>query len=147
MYTTFWFTGINITSINTTSLVISSSMNHTPDMMPSCGSKAALVKFKGRHEDVKKFWKNVQGILSGELPRTSILSYPCSLLYSLFHLSLFSIPTPSIFTGSISIDCDHYGDVVDSQPQNLWVLQAEIILSIGPPYFPLQLCKGNYQEP
>jgi hypothetical protein len=34
--------------------------------------------------------------------------------------------------------CKGSHDVVDSQPQNLQVLQAEIILSIGPPYFPLQ---------
>jgi hypothetical protein len=32
-------------------------MNHTPDMMPPCGSKAAPAKFKGSYEDVKKFLK------------------------------------------------------------------------------------------
>jgi hypothetical protein len=45
------------TSQETSSLVILSSMNHTPHMMPSCGSKVAPAKFKGSHEDVKKFLK------------------------------------------------------------------------------------------
>jgi hypothetical protein len=46
-----------LTSQETSSLVISSSMSHTLDMMPSCGFKAAAAKFKGSHEDVKKFSK------------------------------------------------------------------------------------------
>jgi hypothetical protein len=32
-------------------------MNHTPDMMPSYGSKGAPSKFKGSYEEVKKFLK------------------------------------------------------------------------------------------
>jgi hypothetical protein len=38
------------------------------------------------------------------------LSRELSLFHSLtFYSYLLSIPTPSIFTGSISIDCDRYG--------------------------------------
>jgi hypothetical protein len=45
------------TSQETNNLLISSSINYTPDMMPSCGFKAVPAKFKGSHEDVKKFLK------------------------------------------------------------------------------------------
>jgi hypothetical protein len=50
------------TSQETSSLTTSSSMNHMPDMMPSHGSKGAPDKFKGSHEEVKKFLKKFNQI-------------------------------------------------------------------------------------
>jgi hypothetical protein len=47
--------------------------------------------------------------VSGELPLTYLPLDPFLIVYFLFPFSLLSIPTPSIFTGSISSDCDHYG--------------------------------------
>jgi hypothetical protein len=63
----------------------------------------------------------------GNSPWLIFLSIPYYLLFPI-HYSLI----PSTFTGSFS------SDVVDSRPQNLRVLQAGIILSIGPT-FPLTL--------
>jgi hypothetical protein len=47
--------------------------------------------------------------VSEELPLTYLPLDPFLIVYFLFPFSLLSIPTPSIFTGSISSDCDSYG--------------------------------------
>jgi hypothetical protein len=45
-----------------------------------------------------------RGVMSGELPLTYLPLDPFLIVYFLFPFSLLSIPTPSIFTGSISSD-------------------------------------------
>jgi hypothetical protein len=48
-------------------------------------------------------------VMSGELPLTYLPFYSLLIVHFLSPFSLLLLPSPSIFTGSISSDCDRYG--------------------------------------